>query len=184
MKKALICAMFCMPLLMNAQKNGKLQLGVEYGLSKSTNDSGILAIDARFRIINVGIVNFNAGASLGYMTPHLGYTFGFVANPNVTAEFGLFNFRLCPYLGIGYSYATQKFGGNGFYTNYDPIVNGETQETIASSGYTIHPGLRYYFEKLIYLDAGLKRTSGTVKGSSRDFHSESNVIFIGAGFHF
>ena len=166
----------------------RFQIGIQYNPIVSKNNfitdsfTGVAGLNVRYNIISAGIIDFNVGLNVSLLTADENeFSDMYIWNPNVVAEFNVFDFGLKPYLGVGYNFAKTTFDET-VYDGYDPAAPMTIRSTdLKYDGWNINPGLRYYFKKLVFVDAGYNYTH-----LSNDFGGVEHVhtVNVGAGVRF
>lgn len=151
----------------------------------SNGYNGLIGLDAKYIFAEAEKIKFQAGLNIDFLTgrkkensfTHLDYKNTIIWNPNIGLETNLFNSNLKPFFNIGFSFFTVKevIPISSFLISnpYDPAISTSNNEMkFNESGLTINPGLRYYFDKLIYLQADYKYLP---------LHKNLNTHFINIG---
>ena len=152
--------------------DNKFLIGLHYISNSSNNNvlsesyNGIAGLDAKYKFASSGIATFDAGMSFDYLDGNGGDNFGLtynsmtVLNPNVGIELDVLKSGFRPFVNLGYAFVnysyTIKFNS---LTNFDPAFynsNSERKVKYNENGFTIQPGFRYHFKKLIYLETSYK----------------------------
>jgi len=132
----------------------------------SENYNGIAGLDAKYVFASTDVVKFDGGFSFDYLNGSkkgqygLTYNAMTVINPKIGIEVAVFKSGFKPFVSLGYAFVnysyTIKFNS---LQNYDPMfisANSEKKIKYNESSFSLQPGFRYYFKKLIYLETSYK----------------------------
>lgn len=188
-KKIILGLMLFMALAVQAQEKERIQIGLRYNPPMGDDNElyGVTGgLDVRARILSAGRFNFGAGISGTYRnSKEEAFSDVVIYNPNIYGEFKALPF-LRPYVAVGYAFYTAKFDSQlSYYDINDPAFTRSTK--INYNGFSISPGVRFCFAKILFADLGLthytfqsnKFGSGYGGGASN-----YNLINIGFGVRF
>jgi opacity protein-like surface antigen len=152
--------------------------------SISDNFNGIIGLDAKYVFAENGIASFQGGITLDYlqardrMFPGYSLKNTIIWNPNIGVELDVFKTGLKPFLNLGYSFFNTKYKIQFAHMIGEPEINqNSSNQKFKYDAFSINPGLRYHFKKLLFIETSYKYLPEDEKISIHFFNIGLGVKF-------
>ena len=150
-------------------------------LSKKTDLDGFAGIAFRYKVVETKQIALFGGFTAMLLTSSdVEVPNTILWNPNVSAEFDLFDSAFRPYLGVGYNFFRKKYNTT-FLSAYNPNYSAPHTFKYNFSGFNVNPGINYYVNDRMFAYAGYNFVSGNFDSpGNTNFH----FLILGLGATF
>lgn len=191
MKKITMLFIALLSYVVNAQNdNSNIQRkNIQLGLSYSPASDYIIHkkpfnASINYQVKKWSAIDLGLGAQVYMFPPKSEYRKNFSArwgiNPNVNSSYSFLNNKLRTYLAFGY-----YFGNYKLTTDEIPFLTPSREYTLKSNGFTVAPGIKYFFNSNIFLDINYTFLNVKTKDDQGFLHSSDNNLFnLGFGVSF
>lgn len=163
----------------------KIQLGLSYSL---TSDYRVqrkpFNASVNYQVQQWGAIDLGVGAQVYMFSPKPDYEKNFSTrwsvNPNVSSSYSFLNNKLRAYLAFGYYFDNYKLT-----TDEIQFFSPSSKHTLKSTGFTVAPGIKYFFNTNIFFDINytfLNAKTDDSQGFSQS--SNNNLLNVGLGVSF
>lgn len=160
----------------------KIQLGVSYSL---TNENEVYKnpfnVYANYQLVKWDKLDLSSGLRVFYFGSKESANFSnkWGLNPNIGISHYFNENKISTYFNLGYYFDTFKF---------KPTTTGSfitPKQELKTNGFTISPGLKYFVQSNVYVDANLTLLIAKEKDDSGNTNSSNTTLLnIGIGFAF
>jgi opacity protein-like surface antigen len=132
----------------------------------SENYNGVIGVDLKYKLVTTKIITLHPGLSFDFLTGSGSNQFGLkynsmtILNPNIGVELDVFKSNFRPFVSLGYAFVNYSYDIKfTSIQNFDPAFaasNTMKKVKYSENNFSLQPGFRYHFKKLIYLETSYK----------------------------